>query len=68
MAIVIRTYVVCDKCKTEFLGHSTQVGTPQRTNTRVKANENGWDCNTHIRWRKGMSDLCPNCKGGDAIA
>ncbi len=63
MSIVIETYVVCDSCDNAIIGHSTTVGSPQRTKAREVAEEQGWKC--RHRGNDKMNDLCPKCRKGE---
>ncbi len=60
MATYVKTYVICDNCSAEFLGHSTKHKPAARRIARAKAVEAGW---LHKRRSYGKhTDLCPLCK------
>lgn len=63
MSIVIETYVVCNSCDNAIIGHSTTVGTPQKTKARKVAEEHGWKC--YIVGSHKIQDLCPKCRKGE---
>ncbi len=66
MSEEVRTVLICDKCRAEFIGHTTVKGTPQKVKARLNAIDAGWYIEAPADRRSGERViLCPKHNKGD---